>query len=285
MAPTVGGVRIDRPREVSPLWADLLFSLPAILLGAGCGAALGLLLDRIGVLPWWSVPAAHILGSPLVLWRPFELFLVALSPGLRRARGQQLSRIDSIVHTVARRCGIPPKRWLYVIERSGGVNASTSGRHVLAVTPAALALPDEILAGVIAHELGHQAGGDTVAKGLRWWALLPLRAIAALTRLAAFAAVGLAVLGSVVVAVAMILTGLVYLLLLPLTLLFPLHAWLERRNELVADAFAARAGYGPALSALLHSLSDQPRSRGLRRMLDTHPHPADRLTALTRAGF
>jgi Zn-dependent protease with chaperone function len=262
------------------VWADVVVSAPAFLLGLGTMAALGALLERFGVLAWWALPLAHLLASPLVLWRPFERFLVALSPQLRPARGAQLQRVASIVEAVAARCGVEPKRWLYVIEDIAEVNASTSGRHVLAVTPSALTLPDAILAAVIAHELGHQVGGDTAVKGLRWWSLMPVRVLARITRLAAYAALALAVVGTAVLAVGMVLTGVLYLLLLPLSALYPLHAWVERRNELAADAFAARAGYGPALAALLTSLAEQPRSRGLRRVLDTHPHPADRLRAL-----
>ncbi len=277
-------ITMNGRRNSTALWFDLVVSLPAFLLGIALSSAVGLIVDRFSPVDWWLLPAAQVIAAPLVLWRPFELLVVFVSPGLRLARGSQRDRLALITSEVAEHCGVQHRRWLYVVERSTGTNASTSGRHVIAVTPEALNLPDGVLAAVIAHELGHQAGGDTYAKGLRWWMLTPVVLLGRFTRLLAMVTLSLAVLGSLVLTVALVLTGVVYVILLPLTLLVPLHCWLERRNELAADDFAARAGYGPGLIALFSPVADHPRTRGVRRLLETHPHPADRLARLHAAG-
>jgi Zn-dependent protease with chaperone function len=236
-----------------------------------------MLADRLGLVSWFWFPAVHLAASPLVLWRPFEMLLVLCSTGMGRAGGVDRERLGRLTAEVAERCGVTPRRWIFAVERVDGLNAATSGRHVLSVTPRALTLPDPILASVLAHELGHQVGGDSYAKGLRWWAIIPMRALTRMTRLFAWVFLGFS--GAVAV-VGVVLIGVMYLALLPLALLYPLHAWLERRNEFAADEFAARAGFGPGLAALLRVFADTPRSRGLRRLLDSHPHPADRVTRL-----
>jgi len=275
---------MNGPRNSTALWFDLVVSLPAFVLGIALSSAVGLIVDRFFPVDWWLLPVAQVVAAPLVLWRPFELFVVLVSPGLRLARGSQRDRLARITNEVAENCGVEHRRWLYVIERTSGMNASTSGRHVIAVTPEALNLPDWVLAAVVAHELGHQSGGDTYAKGLRWWMLTPVVVLGRFTRLLAMVTLGLAVLGSLVLTVALVLTGLVYVMLLPLTLLLPLHCWLERRNELAADDFAAQAGYGPGLIALFSPAAHHPRTRGVRRLFETHPHPTERLARLHSAG-
>jgi Zn-dependent protease with chaperone function len=274
-----------RARPDSPLFAELIVSLPAALLGSGVNIALGFGAERLFGWPWWLWPAIYLALTPLVLCRPFEQVLVTLTPSMRRLTGGERQRLEFLVDEVGTHCGVSPKQWLYAIEKMEGINASTSGRHLITVTPAALRLPDPILAAVLAHELGHQVGGDTLAKGMRWWFLLPLRAATRILRVIAFIMVGLSVLGVVVLGLGVLLSALVYVMLLPVLVLLPLNAWLERRNEYAADRFAQLNGFGPALCVLLEGLADQPRTRGWRRLLDTHPHPLDRLDALQVSDF
>lgn len=268
------------PPPPLPTWVELLASIPAVLVGVLVTSTAGLVVDRFSSFVWWWLPLGHVLATPLMLWRPFEMLMIWCTPGVRPARGAQRKQLATLVAQVAERCAIRPKRWILVVEHSNGINASTSGRHVLAFTPSTLELPEGILAAVVAHELGHQAGMDTIAKAVRWWSLTPVRVAVTATRYLAMAALAMALVGWVVLAAGMVLTGVVYTLLLPLSVLFPLHAWLERRNELGADAFAAASGFGPALATLLATQTSVPRTRGIRRLLDTHPHPADRLDAL-----
>lgn len=260
------------------------------------------------------------LSGALVLVRPIETFVGRLLFRVRRPDRAQLTRLTPIWLGVCHQAGVDPSRYLLRVEQSETLNAFAIGGHFVAVTRAALRLPDDMLEGVIAHELGHHRDLHPVATGLGWWYGLPFQAADWLLRrvrlATAFAArvfsylrttrgeggidgvlgllAALAVVGALVVVgtAAILLLGVIWL---PLALVVwtsrLLSAALSRTAEYAADRHAVELGFGPGLARMLELLRRteelSPRPRGLRALQRSHPACADRLAAiseLTAAG-
>jgi len=260
------------------------------------------------------------LSGALVLVRPIETFVGRLLFRLRRPDRAQLTRLTPIWLGVCHQAGADPGRYLLRVEPSETLNAFAIGGHFVAVTRAALRLPDDMLEAVIAHELGHHRDLHPVATGLGWWYGLPFQAADWLLRRIRFAtAFGarvfsylrttrgeggidglLGLLAALVVVGALVVAGIATILLLgvvwlPLALVVwtsrLLSAALSRAAEYAADRHAVELGFGPGLARMLELLrrteEQSPRPRGLQALLRSHPACADRLAAireLTAAG-
>src|SRR6266511_3460933 len=123
----------------------------------------------LGALVW-------TLSGALVLVRPIETFVGRLLFRLRRPAREELNHLTPIWLGVCRRAGADPGRYLLRVEQGETLNAFAIGGHFVAVTRAALRLPDDMLEAVIAHELGHHRYLHPVATGLGWWYGLPFQA-------------------------------------------------------------------------------------------------------------
>jgi STE24 endopeptidase len=253
------------------------------------------------------------LSGALVLVRPIETFVGRLLFRLRRPNREELTRLTPIWLGVCHRAGADPARFLLRVEQGETLNAFAIGGHFVAVTRAALRLPDDMLEAVIAHELGHHRELHPVATGLGWWYGLPFQAAdwllrrirlttAFLARVFAYLRAGgrsggidgllgilaaMVVVGTLVVAgmVAVLLLGLVWL---PLALVVwtsrLLSAALSRAAEYAADRHAVELGYGPGLTRMLELLlrteQGTPMPHGLRALLRSHPRCQERLAAI-----
>jgi Zn-dependent protease with chaperone function len=269
-------------RQGPSLVSELIVSVPALLLGSVVLLSFGIALEHLLDLPRWLPLLVAVLTTPLLLLRPFEHLVVTLLPGLRHAQDGEYQHLARSLQRVYARHPFPRRRWVIAIEDGEQLNAATSGRHVLSFTESALQLPAPLLDAVVAHELSHQSAGDTVVKAFRWWFVLPVRLVVRVVRLGAWVAVAAGILGGVSVLIAVVLTGLMYVLLLPLTLLLPLNAAIERRNELAADRLAATSGFRDELVALLTLFLGTERRHSSRwsEMISTHPTVDVRLRAL-----
>jgi len=265
------GITIEIAANIAPL---LLGSV--VVAGAGYGLSL------ITPVPWWVPIAVLYLSAPLSLWRPFEALTVRLLPNTRRARGAELATIVAALNRVNARHHFPTRRWILTIEEGMHLNASTSGRHVLTLTRTALELPAPLLDAVVAHELAHQAGGDTMVKAFRWWFLFPVQTLAKILRVTAWGAVAFSFFGLLQIFFAAVLTAIVYAITLPVLAMLPMYAVVERRNEFAADRYAAEAGFRDELVALLTGFEP---AIGMKqsfwgRITSSHPSIEARLQAL-----
>src|SRR6266545_2167866 len=217
------------------------------------------------------------LSGALVLVRPIETFVGRLLFRLRRPAREELNHLTPIWLGVCRRAGADPGRYLLRVEQGETLNAFAIGGHFVAVTRAALRLPDDMLEAVIAHELGHHRELHPVATGLGWWYGLPFQAAdwllrrirlttAFLARVFAYLRTGapaggidglLGILAAMVVVGALVVAGVAAVLLLgvvwlPLALLVwtsrILSSALSRAAEYAADRHAVELGYGPGLT-------------------------------------
>jgi Zn-dependent protease with chaperone function len=276
---------------VAAVWAG-----SAVVVGLVAGG-LGLLLTGVGasatlvsaarpavVVGLWSA------GAVLVFVPPVERVLGRWVLGLRMPDARQQAVLGPAWGEVCRRAGVDPDRYLLRIQRSRGVNASSGGGHLVAVTTAALDVGRRRLEAILAHELGHHLGGHAATGLLLAWCSGPLRVVVGATRVVSRAgrvATGLrGCLWRVALPVALVLLAVscVGALVVPVVALPLVVARVAgRRSELRADATAARLGYGPSLLALYDERagSEDPGPRGLGAFLrDTHPRFEVRARAL-----
>ncbi|MER5763286.1 M48 family metalloprotease [Streptomyces sp. NPDC002082] len=271
-------------------WLRIALHLPGFLLGLALVTAAALALEAwVGLSAW--VPVALWAGSgSLVFHRPTEERIARHLLRLHRPLPHEQAVLAPLWHEVTARAGVDGSRYQLWIEDSDGLNALAAAGHIVGVTRHALErLPRSQLAAVLAHELGHHTGGHTWAGLLGHWYGIPARiAWRALTLLRIRASRSLSPTAALmIVTVAGYLTYLTLAATYGLPLLLLALPWLAaavgRRAELRADAHAARLGFAPMLSALLHQTlaeeeGDDPQGTGLLdRLLSGHPDHRTRL--------
>lgn len=238
--------------------------------------------------PWHYAVAAAALAALSVLLMAIpavDRAIGGLLIGGAEPEGGVRTRLEALLTAVGARAGLDPARYHLLVTDDDGLNAAAGGGRLLFVTRGALRLPDEQLAAILAHELGHHRDGFPVITALIWWAQLPavpIRALARGFRLGVLRAAGwlpspLRWLG---------LVAELIVLLIQLNLLWLVYladvivAWLGRLSEHQADRHAARWGYAEPLAAALTAMHRPGRRTRLRRLLDEHPPLASRLQRL-----
>jgi Zn-dependent protease with chaperone function len=252
-------------------------------------SALGLLFDQ----PAGFAVAAAVLsvaGAALLFVRPIEVRVATVLAGPAEGpSGKDGDRLWELLRRVGDRAGIDTTKLIVRVQDDPGVNASAGAAHLLFVTKGALALPDDELEGVLAHELGHHRGLHPVLTAVVWWLRLPGVALAGVYRL----------LRRAVGALAYRLGTLGRLLAIPLLLLLVLWQvavmWVfyvgellamraARVSEYEADGAAARWGYASGLASTYADLAARkPESSGrLARLMADHPPLLERVERLER---
>ena len=269
-----------------PIIVFLLFGMARVVAPA---SALGLLFDQPA---GFAIVAAvlSVVGAALLFMRPVELGVATVLAGetvsLSPAETERLARL---LGEVAERAGIDTSRLIVLVQADPGINASAGAAHLLFVTKGALALPDDELEGVLAHELGHHRGLHPVLTAVVWWLRLPGAILAGVYR----------VLRRCVGAIASRLGALGRLLAIPVLLVLVVWQvtvmWIFYLGELLAmraarvseydaDMAAARWGYGRALAATYSDLAARKPEEpgGLARLMADHPPLLDRVERLER---
>jgi Zn-dependent protease with chaperone function len=270
-----------------PTVAFLLFGMARVLAPA---SGLGLLFDEPA---GFAVVALvlSVLGALLMFVRPVELRIASILAGEIAALSQEeAARLDKLLRRVGERARMDIDRLIVRVQADTDVNASAGAAHLLFVTKGALALPDDELEGVLAHELGHHRGLHPVLTAVVWWLRIPGALLAGvyrlLRRLVGTLASRLGAVGRVL--------GIPVLLLLvvwQVTVMWifyigeALAMRAARVSEFDADAAAARWGYASALASTYRDLAARKfESPGrLERLLADHPPLADRIARLERA--
>ncbi|MCR4907799.1 MAG: M48 family metalloprotease [Lachnospiraceae bacterium] len=172
-------------------------------------------------------------------------------------------------------------------------NAYAIGRRTICVTEGLLDLSDEMIEGIIAHELGHLAmhhtviqlmigGGNFFITGFilifkiihyikGFWAALDL-----------FRKGGEDIVGLIFNLID-ILTAVLVWLWTRFCMLF--LCWSGRANEYEADKYAAEIGYGYNLAAALDLIGNgKPNNSFLKALYASHPATHDRIAKLQELG-
>jgi Zn-dependent protease with chaperone function len=254
------------------------------LLGLGDAGAMGL--------------AALVCGGLIALaFTPAGEWWFRLTNGLREPSDAERAALEPLLAEVAGRAslGFRPRLFVWPVQ---GINACAVGLETVAVTPDLMRCPEEMVKGVLAHELGHLKNGDTKILAIAYvmnavgslaaWAITAVvAAIGAVQALAgslsrhegqAFFNVGM---GVGLALIAWWLRFVAWALKQVLELSFRA---VGRAQEYEADAFAARAGYRDGLLAFLRLIeAERPPRTGLAAALyATHPSPRARIERLMR---
>ena len=171
-------------------------------------------------------------------------------------------------------------------------NAYVVGRHTICVTEGLLQLPDRMIMGILAHEVGHIVHHHSVFQvaigGSNFFIsafLMMMRFIAyfiagifaifALRSRSVFEGIVKMIVGSV---------GTVFVIIwIKICLLFLRSSM--RANEYEADQYAAKIGFGYELASTLDSIkTSEPSNKILKTLFSTHPDTNDRIARLQAVG-
>jgi len=167
-------------------------------------------------------------------------------------------------------------------------NAYAIGRRTICVTEGLFQLPDDVIQGILAHEVAHLAyrhneiqlligGGNFILTTL----LLIIKLI--YTIIGAFSLIsgirrrsfGTVIIGLFFAAIIWLWTKFCMLFLM----------WSSRENEYDADKYAAELGYGFELAKGLDAIgTSEPQESFLKALYSTHPNTHDRIGRLQQFG-
>ncbi|GAA3377999.1 M48 family metalloprotease [Streptomyces racemochromogenes] len=279
--------------------ARLVLHLPGILFSLVLVLLLARGLQYVTGVPY-GIPTGLWLAAAGVLafHRPTEALLARYLLRLGHPVPQEAALLGPVWREVTARAGVDGTRYQLWVEESDELNASAAGGHLVIVTRHSLeTLPTSQLAAVLAHELGHHAGGHAWTRMLSWWYALPGRLVwkalvglvrmvprgrrrtAPTTLLVPAALVGWLTYRTVPHSLGL---GLLLLALAALVTVPLLIAAAGRRAELRADRHAAALGFGPPLAEVLMSEPQEDERGLLRLLLSSHPPPRTRLHHLQR---
>ncbi|GHH91430.1 M48 family metalloprotease [Streptomyces capillispiralis] len=240
--------------------SHLLVTVPLGLISLAVVAVVSGLISPLLAL---VVSLAWLLSGPLVFHRGVESAIARHLFGMRVPTPEEAQRLDVVWEQVTRRAGVDRGTYELWIQERTELNATAAAGHIVAVTRHAMErLPNSRLGAVLAHELGHHVGGHTWAAMLADWYALPARAagraILALLFLlfrtkhwAGIACGGCLSLMIVQFLFAMTFFEGMWWLVLPVAVGPLVIAWLHRRAEFRADAYAVGLGFGEALEDVL----------------------------------
>jgi len=168
-------------------------------------------------------------------------------------------------------------------------NAYAIGRRTICVTEGLFKLPDDVVQGILTHEVAHLAyrhneiqlligGGNFIVTTL----ILIMKLISAI--IAAFSLItgyrrrsfGTAIAGLFFAALVWLWTKFCMLFLM----------WSMRENEYDADKYTAELGYGFELAKGLDAIgTSEPQESFLKALYSTHPNTHDRIGRLQQMGI
>lgn len=265
----------------------------------------GVLVVALGWLGQWEslALAGWLVVSPVLLTRPAERLAVRLVCGYRWPSPPEAAALGPRFAAAESLCGVPAGKidW-YTVRGGRAVNAFAAGRCSVAVSSelveahAAGRLTDTQVVAVLAHEIGHHATRATSYSIVIGWLTWPWQIVQAvgagwvrgIRQRLPFARASLLLI-PIVVTVAIvqlarehawgpiaILAGLVFVLgAQPL-----LEAALSRASEYAADAYAARAGAGEDLVAVLQGHDLDCTLPWQQRLQASHPTRESRVGRL-----
>ena len=260
-----------------PVWLELFFSLPTILVGTLTSYVMHYFLLS-SYLPFSQFFLIYFLFSLLTLTRIGERVLVALTPGTSILKGEMPKLLNELAGTITQRSKMSTRNWLFAVEKIDRLNAGTSWRHLIVLNPSALRLPPKELRAVLAHEIGHQRNKDTISSHFQWWFTLPVYII---LRTKNPAPILLLSFGTYLFSKNLTSPTETFLYLgifLILLILFSLlKLLLDRVNELAADYFVYQVGFEEDLIATLSRFNDNSK---IPSFLQSHPRIKKRIDRL-----
>lgn len=267
-----------------------IWAIAAIFALAPIGALFGVLVGDANAGVWLAI-VAWTAGAGLAFWHPVEDRLGSLVFGLREPTAIEIERLSPLWDRLCTGAKINPDRYTLRIEDNPGVNAYAAAGHLVSVTRGAMELPDAMLTGILAHELGHHRDLHPVTSLLTWWFMLPvslldwcLRIVVNMTGFVLSFFRGWLIVVLWIAVLSLIVLRFLFFIPVRGAQFFALAV--GRSAEYAADRHAVGMGYGPglreALQLFLDSGGDDNLPTGLGRLYNTHPPLHKRILALDR---
>jgi len=243
--------------------------------------------------PVWALLAVHIVMIIFALSNAAELMFLGMEDVRKIFTRAEKERVNAIFDSVRssmelkeaekRRLDFNCKTSLYIAD-TASVNAFSIGRRAVIITRGLMNhMDDDQMAGIMAHELGHIANGDTqvnmlitfgtafyffifalIAKGLRF-----IEAV-----------IGENIIGTLV----SIIRWFVEAVITAVSLLWSIFLGHDSRiKEFKADEYAFEIGYGEGLLSALNVFYDievSDKKPAIERLQATHPKTAIRIAVL-----
>ena len=237
------------------------------------------------------------LASVLLALSPVGEFVLAVISGARKiTRMDMLHKVEPSVLRIQKKAKVKTPdladKFNLKVVYDPNPNAFALGRRTICVTEGLLELPDEMIEGIIAHEVGHLAlkhtdiqlligSGNFLVTGF----ILMLKAISAIITGAATTATVTkrsCSTGCLCGSIAAFCAGIVWVWT-KFCMLFLM--WSSRENEYEADKYAKEIGFGYELALALDTIgTGQPQNSFLNALYSTHPETHDRIGRLQAMG-
>ena len=248
--------------------------------------------DLSGILALFIIYILSLVFS----FSPIGQSLLCLLNGARKmARGDMRNRVLPIVEEVysAAKHKTPnlPNRINVRIMYDPNPNAFAIGTNTICVTEGLLDMPDNLMAGIIAHEFGHLALQHTIIQILIGGGNLIMTSIMLVLEVLKAIFASSAIISSYRGRSAVSWIGAVFAAMSAGVIFFWTRFCMlflmgsSRANEYAADAYAFEIGYGDDLAEALDRLTmGTPQATLLKLLNSTHPEPGDRIGRLQSMG-
>ena len=255
-------------------------------------AIIGMFLFAAGVRSLQTVLIIYAV-SIVLAFSPFGEWMLCLMAGAKK-----MTRVDmkirmipllEVVYNKAKRKtpGLTNEIVLKVIYQPEP-NAYAIGRRTICVTEGLFRLPDNVIRGILAHEVAHLALRHTEIQLLIGGGNIIVSAFIMLSKLiAATVALISLVFGwrhrSIISTLPGIFLAVSIWLWTRFCLMFLM--WSSRQNEYDSDKYANELGYGYELAKGLDAIGgSEPQKSFLKALYSTHPHIHDRVGRLQQLG-
>lgn len=244
-----------------------------------------------------TVAVLYLVSVILALSPVGEWFLGFMSGARKMRRRDMRERVEPLLSRVHKKAlqKSPDLTEVLILKVSHDAtpNAFALGRHTICVTEGLLDLPEDMIEGILAHEVGHLANHHTDIQLLIGGGNFIISALIFLANALAAILSGIGILLGLrrkqsclgcVFSIAGIGCSVITWLWTKFCMLFLM--WSSRANEFVADKYAMELGYGYELAAGLDVLSGgaSPRNSFLKALYSTHPPTHDRIAKLQELG-
>jgi Zn-dependent protease with chaperone function len=233
--------------------------------------------------PFWLVAAGHLtVGLALVVPGAQQFFLTRLL-GARLPSVDERRHLEPLWQGVLLHTRMGRRKFVLAVADSDELNAFASGGNLVVITTGAMhTLPAAELQGVMAHEIGHHLGLESVAVTLGYWLALPVVALARIgfflqnVARAATTEFGQSPLSrSLFRSVGWVLTGLAWIFQAGIIVWQSVAGVASRRAEYRADLRAVEFGFGPELAAAMRRTAYDEMPANARtwgeRLFGSHP--------------
>lgn len=242
-----------------------------------------------------ALAALYLMSLAISFSSPGQALLCAAN-GARKMtrldmRGRVLPAAERVYAAAKRASPALPNRIRIRIMYDPNPNAFAIGRNTICVTEGLLDLPEDVMTGLIAHEMGHLALQHTLIQTLIGGGNLVITALLLILKL-------FGLLFSAASVFSVLSRGGIFHLLAGLFSAVSagaLFVWTKicmlilmksgRENEYAADAYAFRIGYGNELAKALDRLNPgTPQPSFLKALSSAQPEPGDRIGRLHALG-